>query len=278
MRKMTIEAALAWAYRDELPKSRAPAAMPDLGYGNASMGVAVAGEYWALPENLYGVVVNPSVSDDPHPDAVALHGAVERLSAAEASGGLRLDLADDWEGWADVDLCGLQGRVMADVRRAVMGEDGRLKRPLGAIIRHFAVMGVPDMSVDKPQLRHECHANGQARWFVRERRVDAEGNSYEIEVDGVDRKAKAPKAGAYRKSYLDPCPVDQLVVRAKAAIWRAALDLLMEDAGPMRDVVLLPSALPVCVWRQAPRLVLPDLRTRARAGVVGKLAGRRKAA
>jgi hypothetical protein len=131
------------------------------------------------------------------------------------------------------------------------------------IVRTVAILGLPDMIVDVPELKVERGANGKPRWFRRLSAVDALGLPYEVEVDGFDQKARRPFPDAYQRRFLDPDPVPSLVNRARGELWRAAMDLLFEDLiGALSSIVLLPCAWPERPWEGSGPRILPDLNAR----------------
>lgn len=259
MRRMVIENTLRWAYREELPKSRqgvgigGPAAVRSPGAI-----VDMVAETWALPDNAYGVVLDPTADEDPHPDAVAIHEAVLRLDDADVA------IPADWDGHGAVDLHGGEDQVMARVLDGLTRMDGDGARILrvqpSQLVRTYAIVGLPDMIIDPPELKFEVGATGRPKWFRRSI-VVTETGSYEVEIDGYDAKRKRAHVDAYRKSYLDPDPVPSLINRARVEIWRAALDLLFEALeGRLASISLMPTAYGPRPWEDdAPAAILPDL-------------------
>ncbi|BBE74350.1 hypothetical protein [Oharaeibacter diazotrophicus] len=252
MKRMTIDEAVRWAYREELPKSRVRVKEGVLGYGNGSVGPNALADWWTLPDNAFGVVLDPTKFDDPHPDAVAIHEAVVALDGCPVvypEGG-------EVGAWCGVDLHGLEVQCATEVFRVM------LRRRPSELVQQFAILGLPDMIVDPPELRYMTHANGRPRYFRRQV-VVVEGEAIEQEVDGYDARGRRPYPDAYRKPYLDPDPVPSLVCRAKAEVWRAAMDVLVADLdGVLAEVEVLPCPLPALPWEAAEPRVLPDLRPR----------------
>jgi hypothetical protein len=262
MRQMTIEDAVRWAYREELPKQDRPIPIRALGPkepASPAGQVDKVAETWALPDNAFGVVVDPSATCEPHADALAIHAAVTALDDVRAT------IPPEWS--ADVDLHGLDDHVQARVidGLTVLEADGArtLRMRPSMIVRTVAILGLPDMIVDVPELKVERGANGKPRWFRRLSAVDALGLPYEVEVDGFDQKARRPFPDAYQRRFLDPDPVPSLVNRARGELWRAAMDLLFEDLiGALSSIVLLPCAWPERPWEGSGPRILPDLNAR----------------
>jgi hypothetical protein len=262
MRKtMTIEDALRWTYRDELPKAQVEARGPAAWGGPARLrggheAAAEAADLWAVPDNRYGVVPDRGGDGAPHADALAIHAAVLALDA------LAPDMPADWGGFADCDLGPCAAEVARDVMTGVFmsgGEGLRLRRPLSVLIRKVAILGLPDLTLDEPELKVMSRANGAPRWYRKVQSRGPFGEGYDVEVDGFDPVNRVPYPGAYQRHYLDPCPVDVLVERMEAEVWRAALDVLVEDlAGCLEAVELLPSTLPERPWETNSGRILRD--------------------
>lgn len=235
-KRVAIDALVAWAYREELPKAAGAAVGPSgypQGWGKVSEWVeelSLAG----LDENRYGVV--PAGCDDsPHDDAIAVHEAMLRLDAEFAE----VELPEGWFPLADLDLPeGLAARAIAcglDLATRLL-PDGRrvMRRSPRQLLFRAAILAPPDWGIVQPIVRLEAHDNGQPKWFLRETlRLCAPGldgsevcETVEREVDGFDRKLRAPRVGAYTKSYLDPDPAEGVAARAEWEIWVAALEAM----------------------------------------------------
>src|SRR5688500_9952509 len=99
-KRMTIEALLRWAYRDELPKAQAPGgSLRPAGFGGAWGGIERYGELLTVIdhglENRYGLVPDLSATTEPHPDAIRIGDAVQALDA------FPLNLPDGWNPLTD---------------------------------------------------------------------------------------------------------------------------------------------------------------------------------
>lgn len=254
-RRMEIEAALVWAFREELPKA-APAGRPEYfpgpqapGGGGTERATATWG---TLPDNLYGVVFDPASMGEPHGDALAIHAAVMALDD-----GLAPDFPADWSGFAP-ELVGLGSAAQVAIGRMLtaigpMGPAagaGVMWRRPSDIVRTAAILGAPSgWEIDVPVVRDVADDRGQTRWFRRVVLEGARGTGYEVEVDGFDHKARRPYGDAYRKTVLDPDPIDALVARARWQVWRAALDVLVEDlAGALAEVEVTASDRSWAPW------------------------------
>ena len=243
MRRMDVEAAIAWAVRDELPKVQAQGAgrmvrsdLARLGYGAgplaafSALGTAVDGG--AL--NAFGLV--PFGSEGlPHPDAVTIWQALQLLDAC-ALGDL-----DGWDAFPDLaaieaDAAGalLVARARADAR-ALAGAQAAMRAQPSRLMVRAAVLGPPaGWEIGPVEVDVERGPYGKPLWF-RRRAVACAWNErdeatafHEMEVDGYDARARRPHADAYQRKVLRPCPLPAAMARAEWQIWRAGLDVVLE--------------------------------------------------
>lgn len=264
-----IEALLKWAYCEELPKAVERQGGP--------LALAI-GRGWAKVEsylqlltvidvNRYGVVPDVGQDGEPHPDAVEVYLAVCALEA------LDLDLPDaaEWQAYDDLGDLGPEGLASASKALASMvmiDADGRrrLKRtPRRLVEKHAILGGHPDWECEQPERRF-VKERGKDKWFRTIMVDQADGTKREVEVEGYDQGRQRPFVDAYRKMELSPDPTEALVYRAEYEVWRAALDVLIED---LADVLTAHRLTPsVRTWRpweageraREPR-VLADLST-----------------
>jgi hypothetical protein len=241
-RTMTIDKAVAWAYRDELPKGQGVPGHYGAVPGEAWRGIGRFGESLAVIDqdrvNRYGVVADLAAMTAPHDDALAIHEAVMELDALEVG------LPDDWHPIADAGLGAEALPVVAAAFRklTVTGRDGmvRPREAMSELMRRCAILGAPDWTLTPPVKREVTHDNGRPRWFRKVAMV-SDGAfapaSYTIEVDGFDAKRRRPHPDAYRKFEWDPDPTDAAVERGRYELWRAGLDALVEMLdGRLSDV------------------------------------------
>ncbi|MFN3686112.1 hypothetical protein [Salinarimonas sp.] len=270
---MDIEALLRWAYRDELPKDAAVSVIRAIGFTSAWGGIERYGELMTLidaPANRWGVVPIGGEPGAPHPDAVVIGEAVRALDDFE------LGLPEGWNPLGDLVALGLgeegDNLLAATVGRAVdratvLQADGRtrvLRSQLSALIRTCAILGRPPVwEADAPEVVTVKGANGRVRWFRRETRADADGRSYEVELDGFDQKRQRPHPDAYQKHVLDPDPFEAAVGRAEYEVWHAALGVLVAELdGRLVDHVACGPARAIRPWETGeaePARILPDL-------------------
>ncbi|MBY6239821.1 hypothetical protein [Methylosinus sp. Sm6] len=277
-----IEDMLAWAYLRELPKQRgldagapAPARSGWLKVERWLDELSLAGP----DDNRFGVVPD-RCGGAPHEDALRVHEAVCRLD------GLDIGVPEDWSPCAELGDLGGHGAALpglALARLCVTGADGvrRLRRSARALVfRHAILGGCPDWVIDPPEVR-VVSEYGKPKWFLREVMwfdgVDGPV-AHEVEVDGCDKWGHA-RPGAYQKRYLDPDPLDGVVGRGEYEIWRAALDVLVEDLrGTLIDFEPVESARARRPWIEAEPAaarVLRDLRGRDSGGMRRRLTHRR---
>jgi hypothetical protein len=256
MRTMTIEAALRWAYRDELPKQPARVRPPEEA-GKPWNKVSSVGDYGTVidsmsdAENEFGLCPFAQAETAPHPDAVELHAAVCRLD------GLDLALPDGWNPLSD---CGMGDEALAAANRAaatLVYADrtgrSRLKIPPRLLIQRCAILGPPIWETEMPVRREFTGPDGRPRWFRRVTIPIGEGgHPYEIEVDGYDTKRKRAHPDAYRRFMWEPDPASIAADRGKWELWRACLDALVDDRDlRLETISLSPSALPWRPWESA---------------------------
>lgn len=267
-RRLTIEDALEWAYREELPKApRGRLGVQSVSVGRAWAGVEAFGELLALIDdegiNRFGLVVDLTADSLPHDDAITIHEAVAALDALEVA------LPVDWSPVDDVDL-GTEGAacVALALRRLCYAGEGGVLRPrerMSDLVRRCAILGAPDWALPACRRREVTTDAGRTRWFRRIHIVTEGAHgpaSFEAEVDGWDPKRKRPYADAYRKLVWDPDPTDAIMQRGRFELWRAALVELADVlAGRLTEVEVLPTSRSSRPWvePERQRRILPTL-------------------
>lgn len=294
MRAIDIEALVRWAYRDELPKA-ASVAGEGLAFGFRSGwgGVERYGELLAVVQepdirNRYGLVPDFTATGEPHPDAVAVHEAVEALATLE------FVQPEGWNPLSDMGDLGIDGpaAVARGLARLLVVEDARgadvalsrdlrsaavkdgvargqrlvLRRsPARLVIRQAILGGCPPWEAEAPE-RCVVMEYGKPKWFRRVVQVSdgAFGPaSHEMEVDGFDAKRRRPFPDAYQRFILDPDPADAVHARAEYEIWIAALGVLVEDlAGQLHAHAPTPPTRATRPWERDVNAgrILPSLR------------------
>ena len=288
-KQIAPEDLLRWAYRDELPKA-APVGrfLRPLGFAQpwgavTKTGVLGTDVQEADVRNVYGLAPDMTAQRDPHPDAKLAWIAVQDLD------NLSVSLPVNWNPLADMGELGVKGAAAIDrglsrvflplrseskvarqitPRKAVVDTvvarvERTLTKPISEIIQTAAILAPPDWHGDKPELRRMTYANGTPRWY-RRTMVESENGSFEVEVDGFDKKKRRPYLDAYPKEYLDPDPVDTVQRRGEYRLWFDALAHLVEELrGRLDDHEVVPTSLSAEPWVEdavpVPR-ILVDLR------------------
>ena len=258
-RIMTIEAALKWAYRDELVKTPSDGRLGVFAPPSIWSSVERYGELGTIIDaarNRYGMVPDVSGEGEPHPFAVMIHEAVEALSQESV-------LPEGWNPLEDIEpwpeVPGLIAKGLARVIRTD-GTKGLIERP-AEMIRRCVILGAYDTYAGEVE-RRVVTEQGREKWF-RETTISVgeqeSARPYVIEVDGYNHKAKRPYDDAYRRYVIEPDLAGVVEDRARYEIWRSALDVLAEECDGliMRDkatghvvetLTIRPCALPRRPW------------------------------
>ncbi|MCD1644312.1 hypothetical protein [Aurantimonas coralicida] len=268
MKRIGIEALLAWAYRQELPKTGSGTvrghAGPGAGLGGWDM-VSEFGELHALIDmsNHWGCVPDFSTEAYPHPDAVLVGQAVARLADAAFEAGEGYDVLGDLrleDGSALTDAerndCHRRGVAIARINGARMP----------ATIARLAILGTaPEWGGYAVARKPVTNAQGGPAWFRKTVRPAADGGpDVTIEIDGYDRQRQRPHPGAYRRTRLTPDPVQIVIDRVEYQAWVLALASLVADLdGVLADHVVDGPDRSLWPWegeeqRQAPRVLFPQ--------------------
>jgi hypothetical protein len=255
--------------RHELPKQAAEtvggwirASAPN-GCASPALASAVAGELGAAisaPANRYGVVPDLGALGrlEPHPAALAIGEAMLGLDAVTPAS------MDEWDAFEDLDGLAhdpIAAPLLEQAKRDARGQAGAFARMIGALsglMVKRAVLGAPrGWDCGEVSARLITGANGKPLWFRKVTRPAAwnmRGEvtaTCEVEVDGRNDKTQRPHDNAYRKHELTPDPLTVALARAEWQLWRAALDVIWEDAHDealAHGVTLTPSRLPMRPW------------------------------
>lgn len=220
-----IEALLAWAFGEELPKAQIDA--------QPQGGVAPAGTLrsgWDVFRDLadFGTVIDrrngfgcvPLVTgDDPHPDALLVGRTVLALRP------IVFDVPEGYDLVSDLRL--VDGSTLTDAERVdamdrglamvrADAESGR-GRMAGIVCRTAMTGRGPGWSdIGRLERKPVRNASGGVAWFRKAMRSDGEGRpDHEIEIDGFDRVRRRPYPGAYQKTRLVPDPAGLVAERAE---------------------------------------------------------------
>ncbi|MEP9378400.1 hypothetical protein ABLE91_16915 [Aquabacter sp. CN5-332] len=235
MKQINIEALLRWTYRDELPKVGRPTSMVAAIRPGWSAMSKLSVLHTVVQEtdiaNRWGLVPLDMAADDPHPDALAVAEAVERLGKRE------VELPGDWSPLSDMGDLGDEGAeaVRRGVERLFILDAKGLRKPRQPlsrlVIRHAILGSAPAWEGEVPARRMICE-HGKPKWFrrvVQETPGPFDPVSTEVEIDGYNHTRQRPYPGAYRKFELVPDPMGTVVDRGERELWVAALAMLAED-------------------------------------------------
>lgn len=278
-RRMTISAALKWAWTDELPKEPSGGTPPP-GTQSAWDAVTRFGEHMSMVDrqpNRYGCIPFDR-ADFPHPDAIRIANAVSAMAD------LDINVPDGWNPLPEVIDA---DRALADIavrdaldKVTAADDDGRLffRIHLDAlIIRHVIIGDEPDWQLDVAPVRKLVgNGRGGPKWFIKSTVPQVIGTNPDgsdriehvpIERDGWSVRSQRPLPGAYQKHFLDPDPVPVIVERAKYEVWCSALSYLCDQlAGKLDTIRLERDRRPLRPWAgdsgngDRPPRILPDLR------------------
>jgi hypothetical protein len=258
MKSWDIERALAWAYREELPKLVEGDGTIG-GVRSAWSGVSTyARLLTVIDDNRYGVVPNLAERGEPHPDALVIGDAVNALEAHCAG---PFEPPEGWDPFEDFDL-GEDGPAFARRgldRLTALDRDGegrsirRLKETPGRLVLKHAILGgAPDWASEPPERRWLVGANGKPTWFrkVVQHVTTATGSVKAIEHEEHVADPRRVK-GAYRKAVYEPDPAEIARERAEYELWRAALDAVAEALdGALTSMAVRPSTRPRRPWTE----------------------------
>ncbi len=285
-RRVGIEEALRWAYRDELPKTprAAPSHMPLVSQWRQVEEFFEELSLAGLDENRFGLVADPFAQNEPHADAIRIHEAVRALEEFD------IDMPDGWPWLGDgagALRCGAGVRDL--VFRADRGGKLRLRFSVPMLIAHHAIMGdAPDWRAEDFTESVETWPNGRPKYFRKMRQWFDGPNGpvedvFEVVVQTGHRAGGLPVEECYTKPVLDPDPTFEFVSRAKYEVWRAALDVLAIDLeGELETIDVQESARAREPWitgEATSGRILPDLSGRWARWLRfdgGKMRGRQK--
>ena len=262
-RKLDIEAALRFAYRDEIPK-RGNAASTSL--GSSFHLVTKVGTLGTMIDEPMSEPGFPAALGDPHPDALVIEQAVRGLGA------IREATLDD-----DSILTGLEGFSLDPATYIA-----RAMQNVPALVAIHARLGNRPSWGGKPEVERLLGDNGkpvifrdepiwlESKW---EAATGRNGRATTKPVEWVEMHNQVPtkaiRAGLYPTgSYCclvwSPRPEMILLDRAEYAVWWAALDYLADElAGELDSIALTPVTAPQRPWLgERDRLVTIHVRSR----------------
>lgn len=242
-RARPIDDLVRWAYRDELPRDQTTSFLRPDGFGFGWGSVARLGQLGQRVDepdvrNRYGLAPDWQSDRGPHPDAIAIHAAVQDLTGLTAA---------PPDGWDPIEDFGLPPReALPQIAKGLAA--GR--RSVPELVRISALIAPPQWQFDPPGLVPVTD-RGQPKWFrtVTEKRPHQDGYAHRrVEVDGFDRVARRPYPDAYRKHAWEPEePWHAVRSRAEYELWHAALTLLTATLT-LAEHDPLPPSVPARPW------------------------------
>lgn len=258
---MSISDAVEWAFCDELPKSpptENPQHLLSTSYGS----VLEAGRLGTLVDggvNQWGVVADLSKDAWPHDDAIRIGDAVLGLDALTVEMPLFFKLSMRLDDFHTSSAKQCANRVFNRVFRTLDG--GKVKPVISPVhqIIHRAIMPFDDDCgvFEMPVVDYQRHSDGRERWYLQKTQYIETGRMVDgqpelkpeiIEIDGWCRKRRIPLAGAYRKPFLSPDPVDALTERMEFLLWRDLMAHIFAIVAPRLTTIRLTPACPVPSW------------------------------
>lgn len=234
MKTKTIAELLTWAFVHELPKGGGVEGLDNVNSAWRMLQASSWGKVTAFAELMTLVDVDSGGANflfeqgEPHDDAVALGQAVADLAHCE------IDIPQGWNAladWPDDD-----GLVMPAVARAaelfMLRPALRRRAHLVSLVVGTAILGrEPDWTAEPSRVRMVERA-GRPAWFMLRRVTDDLGQSYDLEVDGYNRRAGRRHRDAYRKYEFSTDPTGDILGRLDWQLWVAALRRLERQVAP----------------------------------------------
>ncbi|WP_421581119.1 hypothetical protein [Shinella sp. M31] len=229
MKKTTIEALLAWAFTQELPKVGAGdgGSAVSASSWNVIADIAALGTIIDRNPNRYGAIPGYIYEGEPAHDAVIVGEAVRALATR---GGY--EIAEGWfpfPDWADP-----HGLVGLEVDKVIAEQRNRSDRLSGSHVVNLVMSAAklgrgPCWQADEPRSQVMRSSNGKDIWFVMRTVRDRTGARYIVEDNGYDAKRHRPKKGAYRKYKLESPVRGAILSRLDWQLWQSALQILHES-------------------------------------------------
>jgi hypothetical protein len=251
-RVLDVEDALAWAFREELPKR--PPSGNIIAAGSPVSPMWRYGVFGARIDNWWREPGFPAALGDPHPDALEIEArvlALERLKglAFDDPSGLLIGL----EGFAP-------GRIRNDPWSPPLLDVGRITGEVsnmivGLVAQHAKLRKRPEVDWEIPLPRWVLARFGPRPLVMRDVMVrnKADGALYPVQKPCTTyarrRGGRAYPIGAYCPLEWLPKPEAVLRDRAEYAVWRFALEALAHElAGKLESVTVLPPSAPAQPW------------------------------
>lgn len=235
MKTVTIEELLTWAFVHELPKGGGVDGLDNVNSAWRMLQASSWGKITSFAELM--TVIDHQGGDrsnyfieqgEPHDDALAIGNVVADLARFDVAVRHGWDALADWP-----DTDGLAGDAVARaVERYMLRPWPRRAAGIVSLVVGTAILGrEPDWQAEPSKVRM-VERGGKPAWFIMKRVTDALGQSYEIEVDGFNRRSGRPARGAYRKFELSTDPTGDILGRLDYQVWVAALRHVERAVAP----------------------------------------------
>lgn len=252
MKTITIEELLTWAFVHELPKGGGVDGLDNVNSAWRMLQASSWGKITSFAELM--TVIDHQGGDrsnyfieqgEPHDDALAVGNVVADLARFDVAVRQKWDALADWP-----DTDGLaEDAVARAVERYMLRPWPRRAAGIVSLVVGTAILGrEPDWQAEPSRVRMVERA-GKPAWFVMKRVKDDLGQSYDIEVDGFNRRSGRPARGAYRKFELSTDPTGDILGRLDYQVWVAALRHIESKVAPqLSSHRLLPSDRSISPW------------------------------
>lgn len=234
MKTVTIEELLSWAFVHELPKGGGVDGLDNANSAWRMLQASSWGKVTAFAELMAMVDVDRGGDNywieqgAPHDDALAVGEAVVDLAKCDVVFPRGWNALADWP-----DDDGLAGQAVARaVERYLLRPSLRRGAGLVSLVAGTAILARdPDWQAPVSKVRMVERA-GRPAWFVMKTVTDQLDQTYELEVDGFNRRTGKPLKGAYRKYEFSDDPTGDILGRLDYQTWVAALRMLEREIAP----------------------------------------------
>ncbi len=235
MKTVTVEELLTWAFVHELPKGGGVDGLDNANSAWRMLQASSWGKISSFAELMTLIDQQPGDGSnyfieqgEPHDDAVAVGGVVAALANFDIAVPAVWDALADWP-----DTDGLaEDAVARAVERFMLRSWHRRAAGIISLVVGTAILGRdPDWQAEPSKVRM-AERGGKPAWFVMKRVTDGLGQSYDLEVDGFNRRTGRAHRGAYRKFELSVDPVGDILGRLDYQVWVAALRHIQKVVAP----------------------------------------------
>lgn len=252
MKTVTVEELLTWAFVHELPKGGGVDGLDNVNSAWRMLQASSWGKITSFAELM--TVIDHQGGDrsnyfieqgEPHDDALAVGNVVADLARYDVAVRPGWDALADWP-----DTDGLAADAVARaVERYMLRPWPRRAAGIVSLVVGTAILGrEPDWQAEPARVRM-IERGGKPAWFMLKRVTDDLGQTYEMEVDGFNRRAHRAHRGAYRKFELSSDPISDILGRLDYQIWVAALRHVERVVSPqLASHRLVPSDRSMSPW------------------------------